>query len=323
MGAALVLGGTGQIGRAAARRLARDGWDVRIAARHDPPAELSDFAFVRVDRGAPGELEAAADGVDVLVDVVPMTLEDGRQLVSLAGRVGSVIAISSAAVYGWTGLPVPVSERHPTVEAGDDDYASRKRAIELMLRDTPGLRATVIRPGAIHGEGSPHPREWYFVKRALDGRRALVLAHRGASRFQPTSTANLAELIALAARRPRTRVLNAADPEAPTVLRIARAIGEVLGHEWTEVLMPGAEEGTVGDHPWNAPAPFVLDMTEATLQVGYLPIATYERAVRDTVEWTVAATRDRDWREVFRDSKYLEPMFDYAAEDVYLDGLRG
>src|SRR5919197_1300807 len=164
MGTALVLGGTGQIGRAATRRLARDGWDVTIAARHDPPPELADFRFARVDRTAPGELEAAAEGVDVLVDVVPLTLDDGRQLVSLAGRVGSVIAISSAGVYGWTGLPVPVPERHPTVEPGDEDYATRKRAIELMLRDAPELRATVIRAGAIHGEASPAPREWHFVK---------------------------------------------------------------------------------------------------------------------------------------------------------------
>ena len=323
MATALVLGGTGQIGRAAARRLAHDGWDVTIAARNEPPPELGDFRFARVDRTAAGELEAAADGVDVLVDVVPFTLDDGRQLVSLAGRVGSVIAISTAAVYGWTGLPVPVPERHPTVEPGDDDYATRKRAIELMLRETPELRATVIRAGAIHGEGSPAPREWYFVKRALDGRRVVVLAHRGASRFHPISAVNLAELIALAARRPRTRILNAGDPEAPTALTIARTIAAALDHEWVEVLMPGAEQGTVGDHPWNTSAPFVLDMTEATLQLGYLPVATYERAVRDTVNWTVAATRGRDWRTVFRDAHYLEPVFDYAAEDAYLEGLRG
>src|SRR5436305_608350 len=127
---ALVLGGTGQIGRAAVHRLAHEGWDVAIAARREPPPELTEFPFVRLDRTVGGELEKAADGADVLVDVVPFRRADGRQLASLAGRVGSVIAISSAAVYGWSDLPIPIPESHQTVEPGDVGYARRKRAIE-------------------------------------------------------------------------------------------------------------------------------------------------------------------------------------------------
>src|SRR5437899_1941183 len=158
MGKALVLGGTGQIGRATVKRLAHEGWDVTIAARREPPAELTEFRFVGLDRTVDGELEKAADGVDVLVDVVPFTLNDGRQLASLAGRVGSVIAISSAAVYGWSVLPIPIPESHQTVEPGEAGYASRKRAIELILLEASDLHATILRPGAIHGRGSPHPR---------------------------------------------------------------------------------------------------------------------------------------------------------------------
>src|SRR5205814_3894305 len=116
---ALILGGTGQIGRAAAARLTRDGWEVTIAARS---AGLDDLPFVRVDRSVPGELEAAVAGFDVLVDVIPYSVEDGRQLASLAGRIGSVIAISSAAVYGFDHERFPVAERHPTIEPGDGDY---------------------------------------------------------------------------------------------------------------------------------------------------------------------------------------------------------
>jgi hypothetical protein len=101
------------------------------------------------------------------------------------------------------------------------------------------------------------------------------------------------------------------------------AIAGLLEHDWTEVLMPGAEEGSVGDHPWNAAAPFVLDMTEAQVQLGYLPATTYDRAVGETVEWLVEATRGRDWREALRESSYLEPLFDYAAEDAYLAVLKG
>ena len=35
-GTVLIIGGTGQIGREAARRLADDGWDVTVASRRKP-----------------------------------------------------------------------------------------------------------------------------------------------------------------------------------------------------------------------------------------------------------------------------------------------
>ena len=55
--------------------------------------------------------------------------------------------------------------------------------------------------------------------------------------------------------------------------------------------MPGPEEGTVGDHPWNVPRPFVLDMTEAEIELGYRPVTTYAKAVPETVAWLVEAMR--------------------------------
>ena len=316
---AFILGGTGQIGRAAAARLAERGFDVTLAARSDP-GDL-EHRFVLVDRGEPGSLEAAVGEPDVLVDVIPFTRADAEQVVALAGRVGSVVAISSAAVYGWENLPVPIPERHPTVEPGDDDYATRKRAVELTLLDSRELRATIVRPGAVHGPYARQAREWYFVKRALDGRRVVVLAHRGASRFHTTSVANLAELIRLAAERPGRRVFNCGDPRPPTALEIGRAVGAAMAHEWTEVLLPGEEQGGVGDHPWNVSHPFVLDMVEAEIELGYRPVTSYPRAVRATVDWLVEATRDRPWEEVLADASRMAPLFDYEAEDAHLRGL--
>src|SRR5438034_2536092 len=123
---ALIVGGTGQIGRAAARRLAEDGWEVTLAARNEADAG---FSVRLIDRTGPGALEAAVgDGVDLLVDVVPFTPADAQQVAALRGRVGSVIAISSAAVYAdaegltfdsqeqglFPRFPVPIGERQPT-----------------------------------------------------------------------------------------------------------------------------------------------------------------------------------------------------------------
>ena len=167
-------------------------------------------------------------------------------------------------------------------------------------------------------------REWYFVKRVLDERRVVVLAHRGESRFQPTSVHNLAELIRLAVERPGRRLLNCGDPDAPTVAEIGRHIAAAMKHEWSEVLLPGPPQNGVGDNPWGVPRPFVLDMNEAEFEVGYRPVTTYAKAVNETCEWLVSATEGKDWREVLTGvARLYEGQFGYDAEDAFLRALTG
>jgi nucleoside-diphosphate-sugar epimerase len=324
---AFLLGGSGQTGRALVPRLLDRGWDVTVASRgeRDVPDAVE---HVRVDRADADTLRAAlGGGFDVLVDFVAFEPEHGEQLLALRDLVGSYVVLSSAAVYfpegeaEWPELPVPIHERHATVDPGPGGYASKKRAIELALLAREDVPATLIRAGAIHGPYSAWSREWHFVKRVLDRRRVVVLAHRGESRFHPISVHNLAELIWLSAERPGRRVLNAGDPGPPTLLEIERAVARTMGHEWSEVLI-GDPVGSVGDTAWSAPQPVVLDMTEAEFEVGYRPVTTYERTLPETVQWLVEATRDRDWREVLpRTAELLGDSFDYGAEDAFLRSL--
>jgi nucleoside-diphosphate-sugar epimerase len=339
---AFILGGTGMIGRAAVRRLLEDGWDVTVASRGEQslPSDLADIRTVQVDREHDDLAAVVGDRVDLLIDVIPYRLEDGKQLLGLRGHVGSVIAISSASVYAddegnsideareagreFPHLAVPIPEQHRTVEPGDATYSTRKVAIEQALLGEPELRATILRPCAIYGPGATLPREWFFVKRVLDRRRIVPFAFRGESRFHTTAAENLAELIRLAAARPRRRVLNCGDPDPPTVVRIARAIGRVLEWEFTEVLLPGAPVDSVGRNPWAVPRPIVVDMAEAELQLGYRPVARYERDVARTCEWLVAATKGHDWHAVFpRAAEYMAEHFDYDAEDEYVTAQLG
>jgi nucleoside-diphosphate-sugar epimerase len=334
---ALLLGGTGKTGVVLGRRLAQLGWEVRLASRGELPVPEG-FDHVSLDRSDTAALRSALrDGVDVLVDFVAFEPEHASQLLELRGLVRSLVVISSAAVYtdeqgrsladvreGETvRFPVPIPERHRTVEAGGEDYAAKKVAIERTLLGQDFVPVTIVRAGAIYGPGDVYSREWHFVKRALDSRPVVILAHRGESRFHPVSTENLAELLRLAAERPRTRVLNAGDPDPPIVLEIGRAIARVLEHEWTEILLPGPpHEEVVGGNPWGVPAPFVLDMTEAEFEVGYRPVTSYEKAVRPTCEWLVEATRGRDWREVLVGAgDHYAKLFDYEAEDDFLRKL--
>jgi len=312
------------IGRGAAAALARDGWDVVAVSRSgelpDGLAELGVRA-ARADRADDAQLLAAVgDGTDVVVDMVAFGREHGAQLNRLP--VGSLIVISTGSVYAddvgraldgvseLPHLPCPIPETQRTAEPGDtDNYSRGKAALEEEVLAGP-LPATILRPGAIHGPGAKHPREIYFVKRAVEGRRRVAIAWRGESRFQTSSVANIAELIRLAAPNPGHRVLNAGDPEPPTTLEICHAIGASLGHEFEPVLLPADEYG----NPWGLPPelPLVFDMTAAERELGYRPVTTYAEAVQETCAWLVAELESgRDWK-----GTYLEESLDYEAEDA-------
>ncbi|MFK4069720.1 NAD-dependent epimerase/dehydratase family protein [Streptomyces sp. NPDC029674] len=342
---ALVIGATGQIGRVAVRALAEDGWAVLAASRGAGRDERwpEDVRSVRLDREDDAALaEALGDGVDLVVDMVAFTAAHARQYAGLADRIGSAVVLSSGAVYadgrgrsfdtqdepdGFPEYPVPIPEGQPTVEPGDATYGTRKIKIEReLLALGEKLPVTLLRAGAIHGPHCRTPRELYFVKRNLDGRRTRVLAHGGLSRFHPVSVHNIAELVRLAATRPGSRVLNAGDPEAPTVAEMGEAIDAVMevAGETVTVTVPGeAPAANVGVTPWTAPHPVVYDMSAAERELGYRAVTTYTDSLAETVAWLAERLGDRDWREAFpKMAQNYDPavdLFDYAAEDKWLE----
>ena len=336
---AVVIGATGQIGRVAVGALARDDWEVTAVSRGgERDRDWPDGVRVaRADREDDKALSTVVgDGCDVLVDVVAYGPEHARQLTSLADRVGSAVVISSLSVYeddkgrtfdtqqepdGFPVYPVPITEDQRTIRPGEASYSTRKAGLEHELLAAGGqLATTLLRAGAIHGPHCRTPRELYFVKRNLDGRRLRVLPYGGRSRFHPAGVHNIAELIRLAASRPGARVLNAVDPDAPTVAEIAAAIDAVMGVEAESVLVDGpAPSATVGETPWSVPTPVVCDMSAAERELGYRPVARYAETLPETIAWIEGRLAGRDWREAY--PKMLAAygdLFDYAAEAAWL-----
>jgi nucleoside-diphosphate-sugar epimerase len=317
------------IGRAAARALAADGWEVVAVSRSGVlPEGLAGLGIesVAADREDDAQLRAAlGSGADVVYDSVAMHRAHGEQLNGLEGLVGSLVVISTASVYaddegrafdGEGGdpprLPVPILETQPTAEPGDATYSTQKAELEQTLLAGP-LPSTLIRACAVYGPGAKNPRELYFVKRAFDARRRVALAWNGESRFNTASVANLAELIRLAAAQPGDRILNGGDPDPPSTLEICRAIGNAMEHEFEPVLLPADEF----NNPWGVPASaaLVVSMEAAERELGYRPVTTYPEAVPETCAWLVAELeRGRTW-----EGSYIEATLDYAAEDAVLE----
>ena len=340
MSRALILGGTGAIGQATAHRLLAAGWDVDVTGRNaaNMPAalEAAGGRFVQLSRDEPERLATASgDGADLLVDCVCFTPADAERLLPLVRDAGSTVMISSKAVYvdaagNHSNSPTPpafpgrIAETQSTMTPGRGDYTTRegyganKVAAEQILLDS-GWPVTVLRPSKVHGAGAARPREWVFVKRVLDWRPAVFLANRGAGVDHTTAAANVAALVETAARRPGRRILNSADPDAPSGLEIARTIASQLGHDWEEILLGADAPEGLGANPWDAPHPIVLDMT-AAVTLGYSPVGSYATTVAGEVEWLVGAVAGGEGRAKvpLADDPFFAPLLDYAAEDRYL-----
>ena len=218
----------------------------------------------------------------------------------------------------------PIAEGQPTMAPGDGDFRTRegyganKVAAEQVLLDS-GLPITVLRPSKIHGAGAAQPREWMFVKRVLDGRPAVFLAHRGSGVDHPSGAANVAALIEIVAARPGARILNSADPDAPSALEISRAVAAHLSHRWQEILLDDDADPSLGRHAWDARPPIVLD-TGAAGRLGYAPAGSYAEVVTEEIDWLVAAARGQAGadRPPGADDPFYAPLLDYAAEDRVL-----
>jgi nucleoside-diphosphate-sugar epimerase len=327
---ALILGGTGVLGRAAASRLLDEGWDVEVTGREAQrmPPELSarGALFTASDRASAGDLRAViGEGADLLVDCVCFSDDDARLLLPRLGDVASTVMLSSKAVYvdeqgrhaNSLDRPVfdaPVRETNPTVAPGRGDptsregYGANKVAAENTLLDS-GAPVTVLRLGKVHGVGASRPREWVFVKRVLDGRDWVLLADRGERVDHTTAAANAAALISTVARAPGSRILNSGDPVAPRTLDIARTVATHLGHEWEEVLLD--PDVDLGATPWDGS--IQLDLSAATA-LGYVQAGSFAETVTAELDWLLElADRGEAPNDPFFD-RYLQ----YPPEDAYL-----
>lgn len=341
MSRALILGGTGAIGRATALRLLRDGWDVEVTGRvsqhFSPDVSQLGGRFLLSDRHDATHLKSAFRGdVDLLVDCACYSALDAEQLLPFARDAASTVMMSTKGVYVdekgnhsnskiqpvFTG---PIRETHATLAPGGGDvnsrdgYGSNKVAAEIVLLDS-GLPVSVIRPSKIHGVSARRPREWHFVKRVLDARPAVLLAHRGEGVDHPTAAVNVAALINVVASKPGRRILNCADPDTPSVSTMARVVTEHFDYEWDVVLLDANAREELGRTPWDTAQPVVLDLS-ASFELGYVPAGDYATTVREEIEWlsSVALGPGEVRLPDYLDVEFFERSFDYLAEDNFLN----
>ena len=324
MPSAFIIGGTGQIGLAVATTLGDIGWNVRLGSR-TPPAVDGPWRHVVLDRSLPNALgKALGSGADLLLDCISMTASDAEELLSVQESVGQIIATSSASVYrdhegrtfdeasdtGFPRYPVPIDESQPTVTPGPDTYSTRKVAMEQTLLDGARIPVSILRPCAIHGPYSKHAREWWFVKRLLDGRKRIPLAYGGRSQFQTTSTKAIANAVVHALDSQTPPVLNVVDADAPTVAEIGRTIMAVMHCDAELLGLPDEPYPPVlGITPWSVERALICKSSIPT-------VGTYAETVAEAISWLLKAISDHNWHETLPLlAAYPRDHFNYDSDD--------
>jgi NADH dehydrogenase len=188
-----IFGGSGFVGRYIARRMAKEGWRVRVAVRRPNEA-----LFVR-PYGAVGQVEpvfcnirddesvrAVLGGADAVVNCVGILAESGRNRFDAVQAEGAErIARLSAAAGIDRMVQLSAIGADP---ASASAYARTKAAGEAeILRHQP--RAVILRPSIVFG-----PEDGFFNRFAAMARFGPVLPVVGAeTRFQPVYVDNVAE----------------------------------------------------------------------------------------------------------------------------------
>jgi len=190
-----VFGGSGFLGRHLVRALARAGYRVRPAVRRpdlaghlQPLGRVGQIHAVQANLRYPGSVEAAVRDADVVINLVAVLYERGKQTFEAVQAEGASTVARAAAAAGARLIHVSALGADPD---SSSLYARTKAAGEAaVLATVPD--ATIFRPSIMFG-----PEDDFFNRFAAMARLSpfLPLIGGGETKFQPVFVGDVAQAI--------------------------------------------------------------------------------------------------------------------------------
>jgi nucleoside-diphosphate-sugar epimerase len=308
----LVVGGTGFLGPFIVDELLRH--------RHEVATLGMDWRqFSAPVTELPG---AAADGQalrgavsswrpDKLIDMERGSADRAEAVIAAcAGQVSRSVHLSSGAVYGSSPI-CPVDEMTATSDSLPPDLAAQAESDRTLLAaaERGELRAVVMRLPELYGPRDPRGAEWFFAKRALDGRTRIALPDAGLHICHRGFVQSMAWGVAQAACVERASgVYNLGEEKLYTLAQLARGVARALDHEWEIYSVPG--------QLWAVPYACTrfFDLRKARAQLRYEDRMIPRDGLELTLAWLCQNPKGEDWSW-----PGVDQPFDYAREDALID----
>jgi NADH dehydrogenase len=191
-----IFGGSGFVGRHVVRALCKRGYRIRVAVRRpdlagylQPLGRVGQIHAVQANVRYPASVAAATRDADVVVNLVGILFERGRQRFEAVHAAGSAAVAEAAAARGAPLIHVSALGADPGASA--HYWRTKGLAEQAIWAASP--TATVFRPSIMFGPEDEFFNFFAAVARALP---MLPLIGGGHTRFQPVFVGDVAEAIA-------------------------------------------------------------------------------------------------------------------------------
>jgi uncharacterized protein YbjT (DUF2867 family) len=187
-----IFGGSGFLGRHLVRALAKVGYRIRVAVRRpelaghlQPLGRVGQIHAVQANVRYQSSVEAAVRDADLVINLVGIRFERGRQRFEAVHAFGAEAVALAAAAFGARLIHVSALG----ADAGSPSLYARSKALgeKLVLAAVP--TAVILRPSILFG-----PEDTFFNRFAAMARFSpvLPLIGGGHTRFQPVFAGDVA-----------------------------------------------------------------------------------------------------------------------------------